>query len=359
MFFESLEMGIGLQIVQWFQTIRIAPLDTLAIILDFMNESLFYVIALGCIYWMYNKQLGSRMLFALIMVGLVTLVAKEAFARPRPYQILDSGIVPLLLEPTYGIPSGHVAIPLVVWGYFALWMKRRWITLAVIAFVAVQALSRMYLGVHFPQDVILGAILGGMVLAMFHRWIDEAESWWLNLPLSMKVALPAVVGAITAVIFLGSQDGLTLIGLMIGLGIGVVIEVRYIHFHHKSSLPLRIAQYAIGLFICVIVLEGLDIVFDTVEPPTYQIVEDNDEGFQALQAEVGLSVDDPQALCFVASEEGLDTAMVDVCEVEVTPLAAILRVIRYALVAFFAMTIVPYLSIKANLMTGDSNGNSG
>jgi hypothetical protein len=72
--FEILEIGIGLDIILWFQTLRFELLDNLALVFDAVNDGLFYVVVIGAIYWMFNKQLGIRMLFALIISGIITLV---------------------------------------------------------------------------------------------------------------------------------------------------------------------------------------------------------------------------------------------------------------------------------------------
>jgi membrane-associated phospholipid phosphatase len=200
--FEALETGIGLDIVQWFQTLRFGLLDSLALFFDFANDGLFYVVIIGAIYWMFNKQLGIRMLFALIISGIITLFFKDLLARPRPYEIINSGIIPLITESTFGIPSGHASMTLVIWGYFAIWMKKRPITYAVIAYVTLQGLSRMYLGVHFPQDVIAGWLLGGVILWMYATQIDHVIVWWHVQSLLTQIGVPVVFGILSMLFFL-------------------------------------------------------------------------------------------------------------------------------------------------------------
>lgn len=352
--FEALEIGIGLEIVQWVQTLRFGLLDALALLLHTANSGLFYVIVIGAIYWMFDKRLGMRMLFALIIVGLLTLLFKDLLARPRPYQIVDSGIIPLVLESSFGIPSGHASTSLVTWGYFAFCMKRRPITIAVVIYVALMGLSRLYLGVHFPQDVIAGWLLGGVVLGLYIAYVEEVVTWWKAQSIGVQLGLPVIVGILAMLFFIGSIDGLTLAGLLLGLGVAVVIESHYIHFAHVDSLPRRIAQFVLGLIIAVAILEGLDIVFDAIEPPTYVYVADSDAAITALTAQVGIEADSATVVCTAAAEQDLDEAMAVVCEEQVTPLAAGLRVLRYGMLALFAMSIIPYLCIRANLMKQES-----
>lgn len=352
--FEALEIGIGLEIVQWFQTLRFGLLDGLALLLHSANSGLFYVVVIGAIYWMFDKRLGMRMLFALIIVGLLTLLFKDLLARPRPYQIVDSGIIPLVLEPSFGVPSGHASTSLVTWGYFAFCMKRRSVTIAVVIFVIVMGLSRLYLGVHFPQDIIAGWLLGGVVLGLYIAFVEQVVTWWKAQSIVVQLGLPIAVGMLALLFFMGSIDGLTLVGLLLGLCVAVVIESHYIHFAHVDSFLRRIAQFVLGLIVAIAILEGLDIVFDAIEPPTYVYAADSTEAIMVLTAQVNIEADSATVVCMAAADQDIDEAIAVVCEEQVTPLAAGLRVLRYGLLALFAMSIIPYLCIRANLMKRES-----
>ena len=356
--FEGLEVGLGLEIVRWFQTLRFGLLDNLAISFDLANEGLFYVIIIGGIYWMFNKQLGLRMLFALILTGIITLIFKDILARPRPYEIVDSGIIPLITESTFGIPSGHASMTFVIWGYFAIWMKKRWITIAVIVYLILQGLSRMYLGVHFPQDVIAGWVLGGLVLWLYITQIDRIEHWWRMQSMIIQFGIPLALGFLSMLLFSGNTDGLEIAGLLVGAGGAVVLESRYVHFSHKKSMAHRIVQFILGLVIAVAILEGLDIVFDAIEPPIYVYSEVAEENMTALQSQVELDDSSATEVCTLAEEASLDASISEFCQEKVTALSAILRVLRYSILALFAMYVIPYVSIRLNLMNRNNSEKS-
>lgn len=347
---EGLELGLGLEVVRWFQTLRFGLLDSLALLFDFANDGLFFVVIIGGIYWVYNKQLGVRMLFALIISGLITLVFKELLARPRPYEILDSGIIPLITEFTFGIPSGHALMTVVIWGYFACWMKKRLITILVIAYMAMQGLSRIYLGVHFPQDVIAGWLLGGVVLVLYVTQIDRVDHWWRMQTTLIQIGIPIAFGILSILFFFGNTDGLTFVGLLVGAGGAVIIESRYIHFSHKESVSYRIVQFILGLVIAIAILEGLGVLFDTVEPPSYVYIEESAESIATLQTQPDLKGTSASEVCRMAGENNLDDMMLDTCKEKITPMSGVLRIVRYGILALFAISIIPYLSIRLNLM---------
>jgi membrane-associated phospholipid phosphatase len=88
---------------------------------------------------------------------VVNVLMKLAFARARP--IFDN---PILTLSTFSFPSGHVAAATLFYGVVAAmliaktgaWRWRAFIVLAALALVALVALTRMYLGVHYLSDVI-------------------------------------------------------------------------------------------------------------------------------------------------------------------------------------------------------------
>ncbi len=346
--FDALETGIGLEIVLWFQAMRFGLGDAVATAFHYANDGIFYIVVFGVIYWLFDKRLGMRMFFALLTISLIVTVAKELFGRPRPF-LVSLEVMPLVDEIGNGIPSGHASMPLVIWGYFALWMRRRWITLVVAVYVFLQGISRLYLGVHFPQDVIVGWILGSGVLAAYWYASKPVARWWQGQAMPIQIAPPLVVALLAMLAFFNDENVLTTAGLLIGTGIAVVLETRYVQFTPPPTPPLKIAHYVAGLLACVLVLEGLGMLFDQVAPPSYSYAERNQDGALLLAQSLSLTTDDPTALCTAADNADLE-AFVNVCVVDVTPLAGVLRVVRYGLVALLALGLVPALSVRANVM---------
>jgi undecaprenyl-diphosphatase len=104
-----------------------------------------------------------------IAAGLTGWI-KEAVARPRPSEIFaDLGIV--ASAKGYAFPSGHAALSFAL----AVALCIRWPKASILWFSAagLVALSRVALGLHWPSDVVAGALLGGVVgigLALFEKW---------------------------------------------------------------------------------------------------------------------------------------------------------------------------------------------
>ena len=83
-------------------------------------------------------------------------------------------------ETSFGLPSGHAQIAASVWGWLAFEVKKRWFTVVTLILIFMIGISRIYLGVHFLTDVLLGWLLGGLFVWAFAAWKDPVGQWINN-----------------------------------------------------------------------------------------------------------------------------------------------------------------------------------
>lgn len=115
-----------------------------------------------------TRRAGAAMLLALGMGFLAgNLVLKNLVARPRPCWLMPQ--VPLLLASPadYSFPSGHTLSSAV--SAMILWRAKSRLRLPAALLAALVALSRLYLFVHFPTDVLAGALLALPISALAWR----------------------------------------------------------------------------------------------------------------------------------------------------------------------------------------------
>lgn len=117
-----------------------------------------------------------RIAFELIVVSVLSLAAvfilKLIFHAPRPF-LVDPRVLSFGTDSGYGMPSAHAVMSVVILGWIALRHPRShilvWGSLILIVLVG---LSRVYLGVHYPSQVLAGWVFGILFLYIF-RLIDK------------------------------------------------------------------------------------------------------------------------------------------------------------------------------------------
>jgi len=120
---------------------------------------------------------GASTLLSVGVSGLITAGLKELIQRPRPYCTLDSCRYPDTFQKGYSFPSGHsTAIWALATGLMLHFPKWYIIGPSIIG-AGVVSLSRPYLAVHYPTDILAGAIIGAATSYFF--WKMESR-WFRN-----------------------------------------------------------------------------------------------------------------------------------------------------------------------------------
>ncbi|MFO3796093.1 MAG: phosphatase PAP2 family protein [Anaerolineales bacterium] len=130
---------------------------------SFLGTEEFFLLILPVLYWNLEATLGLRVGVILLTNGALNGLLKMFFHLPRPYWVSEK-VIPLAGETSFGMPSGHAQIGVGVWGMMAAGIRRSWAIVLAVVVVFFIGLSRIYLGVHFPQDVVAGWIIGALLL---------------------------------------------------------------------------------------------------------------------------------------------------------------------------------------------------
>ena len=120
-----------------------------------------------------------------MLLGLVctNLILKPLIMRPRPW--LDVvGLIPLINEADpNSFPSGHTCAAFAFAVALCMTQPQRWAKGAALALAALMGFSRLYVGVHFPSDVLAGAVIGslcgllaGWMVPRFLAWVRSRRS---------------------------------------------------------------------------------------------------------------------------------------------------------------------------------------
>jgi glycerophosphoryl diester phosphodiesterase len=198
----------------------------------------FILLFLPLGYWAWNKPLFLRLFILVAITALLNAFLKDLWQDPRP----DIGLrMDHEVGESFGAPSGHAQIAVVLWLWLACESRRLWSWLGCSLIVLGIIFSRLYLGAHDLEDVLLGAALGGVTLLLFalvrHRaWWREANLAW-HLLLVVGVAVAAQLG------WPGTAPHYVplLAGMLVGVLSGYRLEVRTLDF----QVPARVWRRAL------------------------------------------------------------------------------------------------------------------
>jgi len=261
---ESL-LNWGIEVVLWVQQFSPA-LDSPFKALTFMGNREFFLLFMPLIYWCIDRRTGARLFILLLFSVYLNAVTKVLANQPRPFNY-DPRVKQLGHAGGGGLPSGHTQNAVVIWGYLAVRSKKTiWWIVAGFLMIGIP-LSRIYLGVHFPTDLVGGYFLGALILILFLLIAPRLEKWLVKKGFAWQLLIS--LGLSILLIVLNPKDDpyvLTMASALMGVGIGVVLERRLVRFSSHGLLWKRAIRYLLGVGILFGLWAGLRIAFFDLEP---------------------------------------------------------------------------------------------
>ena len=155
---QNLDGEILLQIQQHLRTDMLTPFMKIVTFLG--NGGWFWILcAVVLLAVPKTRKTGYAAVLSLIFGVIVTnLLLKNIVARPRPFAEIEA-LIPLIAKPTdFSFPSGHTTASFAV-ALVMLRMLQKKIGIPAVVLAALVAFSRLYLGVHYPTDVLTGFVV--------------------------------------------------------------------------------------------------------------------------------------------------------------------------------------------------------
>lgn len=271
----------GLEMTRWLQ-LHYPQLEPFLQIVTALGRFEFYLALTPLIYWCIHKRFGKEVAYLLAITNILNAVAKHLLRQPRPLW-LDAN-VGLDEETSYGAPSGHVQIATVIYILVAYQVQRRRVWVLAGSAIFLMAFSRIYLGVHFWQDAVVGFLLGVCVLIGYFLWRGRFQEAFRNRILGQRILLAVTLPLIVALIYVAGlfviaelpqvswieaaeaaervsvEEVFTAAGILLGLGIGFILEASRVHFTVQGPLAQRVFRYILGMIGTVIIWRGLAMV---------------------------------------------------------------------------------------------------
>lgn len=247
-----------------------------AFLADFLSKMTFFgemnttLIIMAIIYWCVSKPFGTYLLMGWSGNRIVNGCLKVTACAYRPW-IRDARIVPygnsMTTATGYSFPSGHSMNAASLFGGSAI-RKDLPRTLRVMlgVMLVLIAFSRIYLGVHMPQDILVGAAAGLLVMALTVRlisWIDsnlekDLLVMCVGIGIAAAVAVYAALKPYPADYDTAGKllvDGAKMandtykgVGWCVGFLAGWVLERRSVSFSTDVPMVTRVTRLMAGLF---------------------------------------------------------------------------------------------------------------
>lgn len=260
------------------ESLRIPGLNEFMLLITKLGEETAFLVAALVVFWCVNKQLG----YYLMSVGFIGTMGNQFlklwFRVPRPW-VLDPEFT--ILEQAreaaagYSFPSGHSQSSVGTFGALAAGVKHKWVKVVCICVCILVPLSRMYIGVHTPADVLVGS---GMALALvlalktpILKHSDRAMKPILAVMLAMAIGLllfvekypfPADVDEHN--LASGVKNAYTMLGSIAGVSVVYVLDKKKLRFETEAVWWAQILKVVLGLGIVLAVKEGLRAPLDAM-----------------------------------------------------------------------------------------------
>ncbi len=270
-------MDLNMQILNALAEVRNPFLNNLMMAITNVGSEMASITIVLIIYWCINKYDGYYMM-ANFMYGTASVLGlKACFQIPRPFvahpefKIVDAARA---TADGFSFPSGHSENATVLFGGIAILWKNKIIRTICIVMIPLVMLSRLYLGAHYPTDVLCGFIAGIVVLLIISYVLRNRET-------DAKI-IPLVFGTggiffliVTLIIQLGpwqNPDNQQFIqetvknlssvtGLMLACALTYPIEKKYISFDTHAVWWAQVLKIAVGSVIMTSIRSLLKPVF--------------------------------------------------------------------------------------------------
>lgn len=245
-----------METIRFIQSFSNDFLDRFFIAVTMMGEEYFFMSIVCLFYWCIDKRFGYKLGFAYLSNGVFNTSLKNLFKVPRPF-IKDPALRALRIETAggYSFPSGHTQFTSSFWTTMVLQFKKKWIYPVGLFFILLVALSRMYLGLHTPTDVLAGAALGIGWVFLSNALFDYAERTGRKSAFLILV-IPAIIG----MFFFRDEDYYKIVGSFTGFYAGYLIETRWIRFDVKAPWWLQVTKFVSGLAVLLLLKETIKLV---------------------------------------------------------------------------------------------------
>lgn len=253
------------------EKIRMPGLNELMLAVTKLGEETALLVIALIVFWCVDKKQGYFIMAVGFLGTMLNQILKITCRIPRPW-VLDPNFT--ILEQAreaaagYSFPSGHTQTAVGTFGCFAVTARKNWWRNLCILLAFLVGLSRMYIGVHTPSDVLVGAGMACLLVALLKKPTMEGK-----LPQMKAVLISMLAMAVVYLLYMAlwnfpadvdihnlesaTKNAYTMIGCVVGVAIVYVFDRKRLNFSVDAVWWVQILKVVVGLALVLGVKEGL------------------------------------------------------------------------------------------------------
>lgn len=262
------------------ERIRMPGLNELMLTVTKLGEETAFLVIALIVFWCVDKKKSYYVMAVGFLGTMLNQILKLACRVPRPW-VLDPNFT--ILEQAreaaagYSFPSGHTQSAVGTFGCLAVTAERKWWRNVCVLLAFLVGVSRMYIGVHTPADVLVGAAMACALVWLLKKPVLDGGQRQMKAVIALMLAVSVVF--LLYVSFWnfpadmdarnmesGTKNAYTMIGCLVGVAVVYLVDTKYLHFSEKAVWWVQIIKIVVGLLLVLAVKEGLRAPLELILP---------------------------------------------------------------------------------------------
>ncbi len=267
-----------MQFLYLLEKIRVPGLNEIMLAVTTLGEETAFLALALVFFWCVDKRKG----YLLMAVGFLGTIANQfmklLFRVPRPW-VQDENFT--ILEQAreaaagYSFPSGHTQFAVGTFGSICATTEKGWLKVICVTLAILVGFSRMYIGVHTPQDVLVAAAMAMILVLVLKKVIMEGDDNAMKILIAFL--LMAAVGLLAYVeLFIapeevdahnlesGMKNACTMLGCLVGVAVVYLVDSKYLDFPTQAVWWAQILKTVLGLGVVILIKEVLRAPLDAL-----------------------------------------------------------------------------------------------
>ena len=245
-----------LEILKLLEGIRTDTLNKVFEYITMLGEEIPMVFIIAILYFAFDKKIAQKIFYITVTSLGFNGIIKNIIKLPRPFATNQVSCVRPDTATGYSFPSGHTQNFATWSSVVAMKLKKTWINIVAAILIILVAFSRIFLGAHFPSDVIIGAIVGILFGILGYIGYDKFEDKRKLYFATILILTPFALGFMIKPDMLFA-DFYKAYGMIIGLLLAVMCEEKYAPLEYDVAWWKKVIRVVLAIVIAFIIKEGI------------------------------------------------------------------------------------------------------